>query len=67
MQAAEISKQIPEFTISYKADFRQKIADSWPNSVDDSPAREDWNWNHSFDLKAITNEMLLQLGEKAIS
>jgi len=65
--AAEISKQIPEFTISYKADFRQKIADSWPNSVDDSPAREDWNWNHSFDLKAITNEMLLQLGEKAIS
>jgi len=65
--AVEITKQIPEFTISYKPDFRQRIADSWPNSIDDSPAREDWNWNHSFDLKAITNEMLLQLGEKAIS
>jgi nucleoside-diphosphate-sugar epimerase len=65
--AAEIAKQIPEFTISYTADFRQKIADSWPNSIDDSSARQDWNWNHSYDLEAITNEMLLQLKEKAIS
>ena len=65
--AAEIAKQIPEFTISYTPDFRQKIADSWPNSIDDSSARQDWNWNHSYDLEAITNEMLLQLKEKAIS
>ena len=60
--AAEIVKQIPEFTISYNPDFRQKIANSWPNSLDDSSARQDWNWNHSFDLEAITNEMLTQLG-----
>ena len=65
--AAEIIKQIPEFTISYKPDFRQKIANSWPNSIDDSSAREDWNWNHSYDLEAIANEMLLQLREKAMS
>ncbi|WP_347924292.1 NAD-dependent epimerase/dehydratase family protein [Pontimicrobium sp. SW4] len=65
--ALKIVKQLPEFTISYKPDFRQKIANSWPNSIDDSSAREDWNWNHSYDLEAITNEMLLQLGEKAIS
>ncbi|MCK0107711.1 NAD-dependent epimerase/dehydratase family protein [Flavobacteriaceae bacterium S0825] len=65
--ADEIAKQIPEFTISYTPDFRQKIADSWPNSIDDSSARQDWNWNHSYDLEAITNEMLLQLKEKAIS
>lgn len=65
--AAEIVKQIPEFNISYTPDFRQKIADSWPNSIDDSSARQDWNWNHSYDLEAITNEMLLQLKEKAIS
>ena len=65
--AAEIAKQIPEFTISYTPDFRQKIADSWPNSIDDSSARQDWNWNHSYDLEAITNQMLLQLKEKEIS
>ena len=65
--ATEIAKQIPEFNISYTPDFRQKIADSWPNSIDDSSARQDWNWNHSYDLEAITNEMLLQLKEKAIS
>jgi len=65
--AEEITKQIQEFTISYKPDFRQRIADSWPSSIDDSSAREDWNWSHSYDLEAITNEMLLQLEEKAIS
>lgn len=65
--ANEITKQIPNFTISYNPDFRQKIADSWPSSIDDSSAREDWNWRHSYDLKAITDEMLLQLGTKAIS
>ncbi len=65
--ALEITKQLPEFTISYKPDFRQKIADSWPSSIDDSSARGDWNWNHSYDLEAITKEMLLQLREKAVS
>jgi nucleoside-diphosphate-sugar epimerase len=59
--AAEIKKQIPNFLISYKPDFRQKIADSWPASIDDSFARDDWNWKHKFDLASMTNEMLENL------
>lgn len=59
--AAEIKKHIPEFTISYKPDFRQKIADSWPASIDDSFARNHWNWKHKFDLASLTNEMLENL------
>tara|TARA_R110002073_G_scaffold61383_1_gene154279 strand:+ start:3834 stop:4787 length:954 start_codon:yes stop_codon:yes gene_type:complete len=65
--AAQITKRLPEFTISYTPDFRQKIANSWPNSIDDTAARQDWYWEHDYDLETITNEMLLQLGEKAIS
>jgi len=65
--AFEIQKQIPEFTISYNPDFRQKIADSWPSSIDDTEARQDWDWNHSYNLEAITNEMLLQLGKTTVS
>ena len=56
--AAEIQKHIPAFEISYNPDFRQKIADSWPASIDDSSAREDWGWHHQFELDAITHEML---------
>lgn len=59
--AAEIKKHIPNFSISYKPDFRQKIADSWPASIDDSFARNDWNWKHKFDLASMTNEMLENL------
>ncbi|MFN7100267.1 MAG: L-threonine 3-dehydrogenase [Flavobacterium sp.] len=59
--AAEIQKHIPEFTITYEPDFRQKIADSWPASIDDSSAREDWNWNHEFDLATMTIDMLEHL------
>ncbi len=59
--AAEIKKRIPNFTISYKPDFRQKIADSWPASIDDSCARKDWNWKHKFDLATMTDEMLENL------
>jgi nucleoside-diphosphate-sugar epimerase len=65
--ATEIAKQIPEFTMSYNPDFRQKIANSWPNSIDDADARQDWNWKHRYDLVAMTNEMLLQLGKQAVS
>lgn len=61
--AAEIQTRIPDFKISYKPDFRQKIADSWPASIDDSSARQDWNWKHSFDLSAITDEMLENLSK----
>src|SRR5688572_1422783 len=59
--AAEIQKHMPEFTISYKPDFRQKIADSWPGSIDDSAARMDWNWNEKYDLAAMTTDMLKQI------
>lgn len=56
--AAAIQKYIPEFRISYKADMRQNIADSWPKSIDDSEARKDWNWKHQFDLDKMVKTML---------
>lgn len=56
--AIAISKHITNFTISYKPDFRQQIADSWPNSINDTEARNDWGWNHQFDLKGIAGKML---------
>jgi nucleoside-diphosphate-sugar epimerase len=59
--AAEIQQHIPNFSISYKPDFRQKIADSWPASIDDSSAQKDWNWKHKFDLASMTVEMLENL------
>jgi nucleoside-diphosphate-sugar epimerase len=59
--ALEIKKHLPSFEITYQPDFRQKIADSWPASIDDSSAREDWGWHHQFDLQKITNEMLENL------
>lgn len=59
-----IKNHIPNFTIEYNPDFRQAIADSWPKSIDDSEARQDWNWSHKFDLDAITNEMLTNLEKK---
>lgn len=62
--AAEIKKHIPEFEITYKPDFRQKIADSWPASIDDSCARKDWNWKHEFELENMTNIMLENLSKK---
>lgn len=62
--AESIQKHIPEFTISYKSDFRQALADSWPNSVNDSKATEDWNWQPDFDLDAMTKDMLENIGKK---
>ncbi len=56
--AKAIQKYIPEFEIDYAPDFRQAIADSWPSSIDDSRAREDWGWQHEFDLDKMTQEML---------
>lgn len=56
--AAEIKKHIPEFTIAYDPDERQKIADSWPASIDDSRAREDWKWKPKYDLASMTADML---------
>jgi nucleoside-diphosphate-sugar epimerase len=59
--AAEIKKHIPNFEITYKPDFRQKIADSWPASIDDAEARKDWNWSHKFDIEKMSIEMLENL------
>lgn len=56
--AQSIQKIIPEFTITYAPDFRQSIADSWPNSIDDSQARNDWNWKPNYDLDKMTQTML---------
>ena len=56
--AASIQKHIPDFTINYKPDFRQAIADSWPASIDDAVARKDWGWQHTIDLDKMTKIMI---------
>jgi nucleoside-diphosphate-sugar epimerase len=56
--AESIRKHIPGFGISYAPDFRQEIADSWPSSIDDSEAREQWRWKPEFNLDQTTEEML---------
>ena len=62
--AAEIKKHIPEFRISYKPDFRQAIADSWPTSIDDSAACTEWNWKPDFDMPKMVTDMLTVLGKR---
>lgn len=62
--AAEIKKEIPEFEISYKADFRQKIADSWPASIDDSIGKKDWGLDYTFGISEMTVDMLKNLRQK---
>jgi nucleoside-diphosphate-sugar epimerase len=62
--AAEIKKYIPEFKCDYKPDFRQKIADSWPMSIDDSGARKDWRWNPTYDLTSMTKDMIEKLTKR---
>lgn len=59
--AAEIKKHIPDFTVTYKPDSRQAIADSWPRSIDDSAALNDWGWQPAYDLAAMTGDMLERL------
>ena len=59
--AAEVSKHIPNFEMSYNPDFRQKIADSWPSSVDDSHAKKDWGWKVEYDLEKLTSDMIKNL------
>lgn len=62
--AEELAKHIPEFKISYSPDFRQAIADSWPKSVDDTKANEDWGWENTYDLSSMTEAMLKGLRNK---
>ncbi len=59
--AAEIKKHVPDFSISYKPDYRQPIADSWPQSIDDAVARKDWGWKEEFNLAQMTKDMLENL------
>jgi len=59
--AAEIRKHIPDFVCEYEPDSRQAIADSWPRSIDDSAAREEWGWKPGYDLAAMTVDMLEKL------
>jgi len=59
--AAEITKHISDFKISYRPDFRQTIAEGWPKSIDDTPARQHWGWKPDYDLSEMTNDMLKNL------
>lgn len=62
--AAEVKKHIPEMEVTYKPDFRQAIADSWPASIDDKVAQEDWNCGCEYDLSEMTKVMLEKIREK---
>jgi len=59
--ATSIQKLYPDFKIKYEADFRQEIASKWPNSIDDSKAREDWGWKPEYDLEKMTATMIEKL------
>lgn len=62
--AAEIKKHIPSFEIEYEPDYRQDIADSWPRTIDDSAARQEWGWEPEYDLAAMVEDMLEALQKK---
>ena len=64
--AQEIKKHIPKFEMHYKSDYRQAIADSWPQNIDDSAAFKDWNWKSSINLQEMTSDMLKNI-EKLIT
>ncbi|MFM7771047.1 MAG: NAD-dependent epimerase/dehydratase family protein [Bacteroidota bacterium] len=62
--ALEIKKHLPNFEISYYNDFRQQLADSWPNSIDDTQAQKDWNWKINFPLETLVKTMLSEINKK---
>ncbi len=59
--AAEIKKHINDFTVRYNPDYRQAIADSWPQSIDDAVARKDWGWKEEYNLERMTSDMIKNL------
>lgn len=63
----EIQKYYPDFKVNYKPDFRQKIADSWPKTIDDSIARRDWNWKPKFTFESMVKDMIEQLKQKSVT
>ncbi len=60
----EIKKLVPDFTIGYKPDSRQKIAEAWPRVIDDSQARKDWGWKPAYNIESMTKDMHAKLSEK---
>jgi nucleoside-diphosphate-sugar epimerase len=60
----EIKKHIPDFICSYIPDRRQNIADTWPRTIDDAPARRDWGWKHEYDLPSMTKDMIVHIKKK---
>ncbi len=59
-----IRKHLPDFSIDYNPDFRQAVAASWPESIDDSVARKDWNWSPDWTLEAMVQEMMEEISKK---
>jgi nucleoside-diphosphate-sugar epimerase len=62
--AAEIQRHIPDFQVEYRPDYRQAIADTWPRTIDDTLAREEWGWCPDYDLASMTSDMLERLGQR---
>jgi nucleoside-diphosphate-sugar epimerase len=62
--AEEIKKHIPDFECTYKPDFRQAIADTWPQSIDDTAAQEEWGWKPTYNLKTMTEDMIEKLSTR---
>jgi len=62
--ANEIRKYIPELTVTYKTDFRQAIAESWPRSINDDSAKKDWGWKHEYDIEKMTKVMIENIRKK---
>lgn len=58
---SSIQLHFPDFEIEYAPDYREKIAESWPNSINDDVARDDWNWSPAFDLEKMTENILSHL------
>lgn len=65
--AKEIQTLLPNFKISYAPDFRQQLADSWPNSIDDTYAQKDWGWKAEYDIKKLVKTMVFEIQKKKLS